>query len=286
MKYYIILFGTLLFLGLFGCTPFTEQKITHPEDYSRFLNYDKKTNKNLSHIDEGLIFWEAKIKDQPNSHLYLLKKSDLLAKRFRISGNVEDLLVSDSLLNIANKITKGKYANIYHRMSTNAITKHQFRKARQFLQEASKLGENKQTTLLMTFDVDMETGYQQYGDDHLSRIGNKNSFDYLFRYAQYMDHTGKLDSAIYFIEKAMDRVKNEKNVSLQCWALTNLGDMYGHNNQVSEAYQCYLNTLNLDPYYAYALKGIAKIAYAHDLDIVASNEIIDFLHSQYNWPDL
>ena len=68
-------------------------------------------------------------------------------------------------------------------------------------------------------------------------------------------------SAIKLMEQAFEKVKNAGKI-LVLLDLSNLADMYGHAGRVKEAYDAYINVLNKDSSYIYALKGIAWIAYS------------------------
>jgi tetratricopeptide (TPR) repeat protein len=87
------------------------------------------------------------------------------------------------------------------------------------------------------------------------------------------------------MEKAFEKVKN-KSSGLYCWALSNLGDMYGHAGRVEDSYNAYLNVLRKDSGYMYALKGIAWIAFSNDHNSTEAKRIYQFIMSQTDMPDM
>jgi tetratricopeptide (TPR) repeat protein len=88
------------------------------------------------------------------------------------------------------------------------------------------------------------------------------------------------------MERALLKLQHSNNISLYCWALSNLGDMYSHAGRIKEAYSAYLQVLKKDPSYQYVLKGIAWIAYAHDRNTKEAKRLINFILSGTNAPDL
>jgi tetratricopeptide (TPR) repeat protein len=48
------------------------------------------------------------------------------------------------------------------------------------------------------------------------------------------------------------------------WSYTNLGDFYGHNNDIKKSYKYYLKSLAIQPFNSYAKKGIAWIVYSYE----------------------
>jgi tetratricopeptide (TPR) repeat protein len=138
-------------------------------------------------------------------------------------------------------------------------------------------------TWLLEFDTKMELGDITMASEKIESIKDKSSFDYLIRKAKLEDHKGNLDGAITLMEQAFEKVKN-KTSGLYCWALSNLGDMYGHAGRVEDSYHAYLNVLQKDSGYIYALKGIAWIA--RMIVMRRSKRIYQFMLSQTDMPDL
>jgi tetratricopeptide (TPR) repeat protein len=139
------------------------------------------------------------------------------------------------------------------------------------------------TSKLILTDVEMELGGDDWAGKILESFTNKNSFAWLIRKAKLKDHEGDLDSAIMLIEQAYERIKGNKTLSI--WALTNLGDMYGHDGRLEEAYKNYLKVLDLDPNDDYSLKGIAWIALSNDHKLNEAKAIINVLSDRKRMPE-
>lgn len=89
------------------------------------------------------------------------------------------------------------------------------------------------------------------------------------------------------MEKAAERI--DFNTNLSAWSKSNLGDMYGHDNQVGKSYQAYLDVLEKEKAggsYLHVLKGIAWIAYAHDNNTELAKKILQFVDDQIGSPDV
>ncbi len=83
----------------------------------------------------------------------------------------------------------------------------------------------------------------------------------------------------------MTRTAFNSYQTLKIWSYTNLADFYGHAGRIEESYQHYLKTLKIRPDNAYAKKGIAWIAYAHDKNTDEANCILDATAKNHTVPD-
>ena len=117
-------------------------------------------------------------------------------------------------------------------------------------------------------------------------LPDKNGFDYLIRIAKIEDHwKGNLPKSIEYMETAFAKIKTENNAELYNWTLSNLGDLYSHNNEYQKAYRAYLSVLQKDPSYYHCLKGIAWLAFSHDKNTAAAKKILNYLQKVHPVPD-
>jgi tetratricopeptide (TPR) repeat protein len=214
----------------------------------------------------------------------LLKLAALYAGRFKSTGLITDISISDSLYHIALKNYPEGNVTIYHGLCSNAISQHQFQSAVAYAEKALALKDQKATSLLLLVDALLEVGDYAKASQILLQFKNKNSFAYLIRKAKLKDHEGQLDSAMTCIEKAYKRINGNK--VLAQWALTNLADMYGHAGRIKESYDLYLEVLKNDPHNDYALKGIAWITLSHDLNTADSKVILNTLNERKRMPEV
>jgi tetratricopeptide (TPR) repeat protein len=257
-----------------------KKSITVFNDYKGYLTPSVVT----SHpTDAEMTFWNDRLIKNEKDETSLVKLAGLYAERFRTTGVVEDIFLSDSLYKKVLKNMPEGNTDMYHCLAANAITQHKFRLANDYAEKALALKDKKAASLLILTDVSLELGDFAKATQKLKQFKNKNSFAYLIRRVKLKDHEGNLDTAILLMEKAYERIKGNK--SLSQWTLTNLADMYGHAGRIEDAYQMYLKVLKNNPQDDYALKGIAWIALANDHNTTDSKRIIETLASRKRMPE-
>lgn len=255
--------------------------MVNPTDYNASLTITQGSN--TYNLEQDLKFWNDRLTLMPDDEASKIKIAGLLAVRFRKTGRIEDIHQSDSMYHhLLNTTTSGK-AGIYLGLAQNAITQHQFKRAEKYAEKALTEGGRKAAALLVVTDVALELGKRSIAKNTLQQFTNKNSFAHLIRQVKVKDQEGDLDAAILIMEKAMNRIKGNKD--LYCWSLSNLGDMYGHAGRIEDAYQAYSTVLKKDPQYDYALKGIAWIALSHDKNYNEAKRIINALASRTRMPE-
>lgn len=280
MKPLICLFISFMLLN--ACR---QPAIVNPKDYAASLTAASSGNKALGKSTAEIAFWKMKLEQDTGSFVYMQKLAYEYIHRFQLDAVVENLAMADSLLlRVAAKLNSSDPA-VFYTLGQNAITRHRFRDALSYEEKAMKTGGREAITNFLLFDVYMELGRYSDAQLMLNSLQDKQSFDYLIRAAKWQDHLGNLDAAIQLMEQAWDLVKKVHKKSIQCWTLSNLGDMYGHAGRVKDAYDAYLDVLQLDQDYLYALKGIAWIAYARDGNTAEAKKIINALQQRRPAPD-
>lgn len=260
---------------------FEEKPITKENDYISYLQKSSADNSGAyQKLQKQITFWEKKYLEVPSSATYKLKLANLYAKQFKARGTINDLTYSDQLLGSALRGPLLKKSPVYHALARNAITQHDFQKAKEYINKALATEEGNKITPYIQFDVLMELGKGEEANKILGEIADKNSFDYLIRLAKWQDYIGQLPAAIETMEAVALDCKNRKNEPAWIWTMSNLGDMYGHAGLLKKSYQAYLKVLEKAPDHFHSLKGIAWIAYANDKQPEDAREILDFLASQ------
>lgn len=284
---------SIIILSLFSiwsCSADQQQQLplASGSDYAKYLSgYESAVRQAIEKYDQEIAFWESKVRAQPDGYTYLQKLASLLAKRFELTGEIENIMASDSLFLRANERVAGKQKiGNYYALSSNAITQHQFKKAEYYSAMAYEASDEKWGPMLMIFDACMELGKYEKAGGFLQTVADPDSFDYLVRLSKYQDHTGYLDSAIVTMEYAFQLAKESNTQSMIAWAGANLGDMYGHAGRIEDSYRAFLQVLENDPTYSHALKGIAWIAYAHDKNPVEAKKILQTIASVHALPDV
>jgi tetratricopeptide (TPR) repeat protein len=257
------------------------QSIVDPRDYDRYLSYSMAASANS--VKEEMKFWSDRLDRNSKDEVAMIKMAGLYAGHFKISGDIRDLELSDSLYQSFLKNIPAGSVEIYQNLATNAITQHKFRLAKDYIEKAIALKDKKAASLMILTDVSLELGDYATARLTLQQFKNKNSFAYLIREVKLKDHEGDLVGAIASMERAYHRIEGNKEVAQ--WALSNLADMYGHAGRIEEAYQTYLKALETNPNDDYALKGIAWIALSYDHDSKEAKRIINILASRKRMPE-
>jgi hypothetical protein len=279
-KYFTI--AVFSFLLLTACSD--KKNIASSNDYTIFLNQDiiKKEEKR---INEERSFWQQRLQRDTGNFVDMMKLASVHLRLFKLKGEINDLHTGDSLLKASAAKLCNNDPDILFAISQNSITQHKFRDAALYNESAQKVKGDVYTARLLEFDANMELGMYHNAARSLATLKDKSSFDYLIRRAKLEDHKGNLNGAIELMEQAFEKVKN-KDKGLYCWALSNLGDMYGHAGRIQESYDAYLDVLRKDNSYIYALKGIAWIAYSHDKNTAEAKHILHYILSQTKMPVL
>ncbi len=288
MKFTLFTLCLVLILSVIECQNETEVvRVTNLTDYEGYLFSPENTEKKIKKLNEEIDFWLGKVKERSNGYSFFQKIAIAFKRKFELTLDPENLIKADKVLEqvINYAPLKTKVSFTYQQVS-NAISRHDFRLAKQYALKAIELDESKPESHLMLFDGLMELGEYKFAYYQLKNYPTKDNFDFLVRLSKYQDYQGDLDSAIVSMERAAALVEKFGNKSLHAWALSNLGDMYGHSGDVQKSYQFYLKALEVEPTYDYALRGIAWIAYSYDKDPEGAKYIITYLQQVKDSPDL
>lgn len=260
-----------------------QQKIAAANDYEHYLS-PKHLKADRQKLNIEMAFWENKLASAPNNYVYQKKIASLLARQFKITGEVKALHQSDSLLHLINQRIPNQ-VGVLHSLATNAITQHQFREAEEYLQAALAIGEKQFISTLLLTDVQLERGQRMAAQQNLKQIASAQHFDYLIRAMKYEDEVDNLGGAIQYMEKAAIKAEKAGNTSILNWAYSNLADMYGHAGRINKSYQTYLKALTYNPADLHSLKGIAWIAFSHDRNPTEAKRILMMLKQLHPIPD-
>jgi tetratricopeptide (TPR) repeat protein len=261
------------------------EKITQLSDYQVFIKPIQLIAHSNQNTEAEVKFWQNKLQSDPQNWVFMTQLAYAHSARFQGQRNVNDLAQAEKLFLTANEKISNQDANLYYALCQNAITRHQFRQARAYLQKAYAINGQEKIGNFLLFDVSMELGNPKIAYSALKKTKNEKSFDHLIRLAKYQDFEGNLDQATQTMERAYELIKNSNKKGLICWSLSNLADMYGHAGKVKQSYETYLKVLKIDKNYDYALKGIAWIAFSHDKNSAEAQRIYTYLFDKTQAPD-
>lgn len=258
-------------------------QVTEVSDYEKYLNI--KDNKSIDFANREIIFWQSKYDATPNQVMYLGMLASNYSTLFQYTGNIKYLYKQEELLTRYNEAYKYSRVSTIRSLARNYISQHRFKEALELANKALIIGEGRKESQKLLFDVQMELGNYDEALKNLNAIKDMNDFDYLIRLAKWNDHKGDLSTAITFMEKALDIAIRDDDKVLKIWSYSNLGDFYGHAGRIQESYDSYLKTLEIDPNYSYALKGIAWILFSHERNTTEANRIITAIAKKHETPD-
>lgn len=262
--------------------------VVNENEIEKYLTTESfEASSGLESATKNIEFWKKKLASDSRGMTYHAKLAGAYSSRFGITKNIEDLQRADSLYRAAYQLPGGQNVGNLQALAQLSITQHHFKEAQKYSFKALAVGDEKATSHLLLFDTMMERGDYELAKQNLNRLKNTSSFAYLIRLSKYKDYEGKLDSAIYYMEKAAKRI--DHNSGLRAWSKSNLADMYGHANRVQDSYDAYLQVLQEEQTggaYLHSLEGIAWIAYAHDGNTELAKKILQFVDEQIKSPDV
>jgi len=212
----------------FSCNRSSE--IVHEKDYSAFMQ-NGIIEKEITKVNTELNFWKERLATDTGNFLNMKEIAAHHGQLFKLTGDIKELNIADSLLRLSTKKVNDKEASILYALSQNSITQHRFDEAYHFNLAAEKTNCDAYINNLLHFDASMELGKYYEASEKIAALKDKKSFDYLIRKAKLEDHYGKIDKAIELMEQASEFIK-DKRKSFYLWSLSNLGDMYGHAGRI------------------------------------------------------
>jgi len=270
----------LALVTLWSCQKPSKQFATQVADYNRYLQQQKSdlTSKNYE-------VWNAKIKPDSIQTLSLGVAASHYNYLFQATGNIENLKRAEKALEKAVSVAHIGKSGYLRALARNYISQHRFDEALPLAKEAEALGSDLLDSEALLFDIHMELGNYETAEFYLNRIRNMSSFDYLIRVAKWNDFKGDLATTLLFMEKAKSRAELARNRGLQLWTYTNLADYYGHAGKLEASYEHYLKALAIDPFNAYAKKGIAWIVYSYERNPKEALRILNTISKGHTSPD-
>lgn len=276
-----ILAAFCLFLFISSCSnkekaivnaSFADSLITHysPSQFARTA-------------DSNLAFWKKRMESQPENYVNGPKYGSALLSRFRLYGEINDLLKADSLFKQSNKANQENEPGIFRTLASFAMLQHRFLQADSFLRKAIKIEGQSLANAFLDFDISFERGQYQHSKKILPALKSFNPYGYLFRRSKFEHYDGSLDSSISCMLQAADKAGN--NNSLKQIALSNAADLYIHKGNLKQAYNLYTESIKIDASDLHSITGIGWIALVHDKNDSLAEKIFRFVHLQSHAPD-
>jgi tetratricopeptide (TPR) repeat protein len=253
-------------------------------EYEKYLVLEPDSINNKVTLEQKFTKADSLLINPPNLTELTVLRTDLL-EIFEQTGKVKALNTATQLQEKVADITAIKKEKQLRYLAQLYIKQHRFKDAKIALDKAVTISDTKQNKYV-AFDISMELGDYSEAKKLIGEIAQDNDYNYLIRLAKWKDHEGNLDRTIEVMHKAEKLAEASGNPLLNVWMYSNLGDYYGHNNQLDLSYEYYLKTLELDNKNFYTLRKIAYILYAHQGEYDKALKIIDYLQKHNPTPDL
>jgi len=250
---------------------------------SSIANYSRDFNKIAKFLENDLNFWKNRTIGQPADIVNSVKYAALLISKFQITGDVNYIHQSDSILFEVSKNYNHKESSIFSSLSNHYILQHRFHEADSLFKKADSLGLKTYNKLSQAFDIYFELGLFQLAEKSLLKLNQTNDFGYQFRISKLMHYKGDLDSSINAMTAATQLVS--KNETLLQNAQSNLADLYLHDNDVKNAYFNYKVCLQKNASDLHSLMGLGWLALVHDGNDSLAKHIFEFAATKTLLPD-
>lgn len=235
-------------------------------------------------VNTDLEFWKNRIDQKSPGLVNELKYASTLIQRFYLSGNINDVIIADSILHVADKAYDHKESSPNMALVRNSILQHRFKDADSLLWEAKKADVKPYDAISTTFDVNFELGRYKLAEVSLKMVADYKDYGYNFRLAKLAHYKGELDSAIIAMHRAAEIAGT--NIYLKQAALSNEADLNLHSGDLKRANELYIESIRLNVTDLHSIMRLGWIALVHDKNDSLAEKIFRFVQSKTNSPDI
>lgn len=228
-------------------------------------------------------FWKSRIKPGSADYTNSMRYATALTQGFQLNGDIGLVKQSDSVLFAVTAAFMETESAPYLALSHHAILQHQFNKADSFLNIAQNIGLKKYESAAAGFDVRFELGYISNAAIQLKAIQKSTDYGYQFRSSKLMHYKGEIDSSINAMKAAYEL--GSSNTILQQAALSNLGDLYIHANDMEQAAAAYEKCIGNNKSDLHSIMGLGWITLLHDKNDTLAETIFRFVSSKTKSPE-
>lgn len=272
-----IFYGFVLML-LFSCN--RHKTLVNPVFVDSLLSH--YTPSQVAAVNESdLRFWQNRVQKEPESFVNLSKYASALAGRLHIYGDINDLLLADSIMQ--------KIASQYHEpgmllsLAGYKMTQHRFEEAREDIDTVVAMKAEKYAAQMMLFDADFELGDEYHAHYILKKNYSPSDYAYNFRLSKFDHYKGEIDSAIVHMMKAAALANTSPY--LKTSALSNAADLCIHNGDMKKAMALYMQCIRFNSCDFHSLIGLGWIALVHDGNGSLAQKVFAFVNNKLKSPD-
>ena len=263
----------LLFVVIISCNHKEGvDKITHPKDYNPYLHTDNLSFKKALSEKE---FWSKRLRQDSTGIGDLGPLASAYTKLYENSGELNYLFEAEKIYRKAINVSAHQKDSYVRSLAENLIIQKRFKEAKTILEESYKASSNKRATEFILFDIRLKLEEFEKADQLLAKLANDNDYNYLIRLAKRNEQQDNIDAAIKNLKQVKNIVDSRKSKSLQVKTYNDLADLYLKSDQINEAYQLYLNVLQINSDNSYSKKQIASIVYFYEKNKDEANRILD-----------
>ena len=232
---------------------------------------------------EEVGFWTKKKTASPDQFIYNIPLASAYTRLFDQDANIDDLLMATDLLEeVVYKTPLNQRSGILRSLAQNYISRHEFCKAQNIMMQAVALNHGMRENTMILFDLAMEMGNEADARTYLNELSIGRDFQYMIRRAKWEDAQGKLDQAILWLEDAKTLAEKEANDGNLYWIYSNLGDFYGHANNIEKSHAHYNKALALRPGDTYVQKAMLWKDYSLDKNYALTLDKLSSLATKSN----
>ncbi|HLK30036.1 MAG TPA: hypothetical protein VKT28_15755 [Puia sp.] len=253
-------------------TDFVDSLITHYSPSSLSIENQKEKQ-----------FWKSRIDPKLAGYVNESRYAGCLGLDFHLSGDIDSLKKSDSVLQKINNNFNHREASVQLALASHCVTEHRFMQADSFLQKAKLLGLRPYESNTSSFDVDFELGRYADAKAALNAMSSPNDYGYNFRKSKMEHLNGALDSSIATMQHAAKAAND--NTYLKDIALANAADLCIHAGDLQKANELYMECIALNSDDFHSIMGIGWIALVHDHNDSLAAKIFKFVLSKNKLPD-
>jgi HupE / UreJ protein len=278
-----VIIGGMALYFLFTRISFGEKQKTIVDAAYAAQVINKYNDSVLLKNQQEVAFWKSRITPGTADYTNSMRYAAALIQGFQLNGDIGLVKQSDSVLFAVAVSFKQTEAAPYLALSHHAILQHQFNKADSFLTFAQNIGLKKYDAAAASFDVNFELGNISNAALQLKSIQKANNYGYQFRCSKLMHYKGEMDSSINAMKAAYEL--GNSNAVLQQAALSNLGDLYIHANDMEQSAAAYKKALLNNPSDLHSIMGLAWISLLHDKNDTLAENTFRFVAAKTTSPE-
>ncbi|MFL5810651.1 MAG: hypothetical protein ACJ749_14105 [Flavisolibacter sp.] len=273
---------TVFYFSLLSCLFACKEKkaLVDPVFVDSLLtSFEKSAFANTN--DQDITFWKHRAEKPDAGFVNQQKYAQGLVSRFRIYGDIRDLVIADSIMRVI--ASQYKEPGYLLTLAGYSMLQHRFAEAGSYIDTVIQMNAERFATQMMKFDADIEVGKYIEAAAILKTNAAPDNYAYNFRLSKQDHYQGKTDSAINHMLKAATLAQS--NPYLKQAALSNLADLYLHQGKLEMAEEIYRQSIASNSCDFHSIMGLGWIALAHDKNDSLAIKLFQFVQNKLWSPE-